>query len=228
MHTNGHDQAPTNEVNPVSLAQGHEPDRVDIRRILYVAAALVITFILSWTTVTLTINYVRAPSTEKPTNVLAANRNDAPLNARLNRISSDDAVKADSRQPRLDGLDRLRGLDQNRLDEYKKDNPSYDPPWVKSRERTKEGNSPDFHPEDLRPSSEHGKQLGLQGYSWSDKARNIVRIPIDQAMKLALTSKDPKNPKRDYLASENGLSPDSIRQVTPKPTTTEQPKAGLH
>ena len=145
MATN-HDESPNSDVNPVSLKQGHEPDRIDVKPILYVGGVLIVTFIVTYTTVTLIVNSLRATSTETPNNRIAANRSEAPLKDRLNRISSSDN-KADYKQPRLEGLERLKGED---------------PPWVRSTERTPEGNSPHYHPEDLRPSSDLGKKLGLQ------------------------------------------------------------------
>jgi hypothetical protein len=85
------------------------------------------------------------------------------------------------------------------VQEYKQD-PSVarnDPAYMRSRLPEEKGNSPHYHPEDLRPSSE--KQMELQRYTWLDKAGGVARIPIDEAMKLVLTAKNPNAKDKSFL-----------------------------
>jgi hypothetical protein len=186
MTTNGHNDAPNTDVNPQALQQGHEPDKVNARALLYVPAVLVVCFIITFVIVTKIVDYVRAPSTEKPDNALAAKHNDAPINDRLGRISSefDEAKKPLYKQPRLEGA---KQLDTNEV------------PFVKSYEPTKEGNSPQYHADDMRPSSAHGKELGLQDYKWVDEKHGIVRLPIEAAMKAVLEAKNPSDPSKRLI-----------------------------
>ena len=75
-----------------------------------------------------------------------------PLNERLGAIPA----------PRLDGLRELQAV----------------PPTVSPSGDAPRGNSPDFHPEDLRPA----RHEGLQTYGWVDRDKDIARIPIGRAM----------------------------------------------
>ncbi len=184
MDTNGHDAPPNTEVNPQALAQGHEPDKVDTRIIIYVPLILLVCFLLTWLTVTWIINYIRSPSTEKPKNQMAAVRQAEPINERLGRINSSTPL-AEVKQPRLDGLNRLKNEGE--------------PVYVRSFAPTEDGNSPQYHPEDLRPSSEVSKKLGLQSYSWIKKDE-LARIPLQEALKMVLKAKNPKSPSGSFIA----------------------------
>lgn len=206
---NSHDLPPNNDVNPESIKLGHEPDKINARTILYVPIALVITFALAYFTVTLIINYMRAPSTEKPANELAAKHNKTlfnqrQLNERLGEISSTDknaAVKA----PRLEGLQELN---------------SDRPPFMISSLPTEKGNSPAYHPEDLRTTSELARKLGLQSYLWKDKDKSLIRIPIAEALKLLGEGAKDKDSDAGKLYSkvlkfEKKVNPEELRQGLP-------------
>ncbi|MCE9531782.1 MAG: hypothetical protein K8T89_11765 [Planctomycetes bacterium] len=171
---------PNSDVDPQSIKQGFETDRLDLRAIIYVPIALLITFGMAYTVVTLLINYMRAPVKDPNTNSLAAARNDVHLRDRLGRISSTDP-QAEVKQPRLDGADRLQ---PDPLP------PAVEAPYyVKSTDKTKDGNSTPYAPEDLRPSSALGISLGLQSFNWIDSKEKTLRIPIDEAMKAMLDMK---------------------------------------
>jgi hypothetical protein len=235
MHTE-HD-APNTDVNPESIKAGHEADVVHVRTILYVPVALVITFALCYGVVTLIVNYMRSPSRNPAGTSLAANYNRTAvqqdeLNKQLDRISSTDP-KADVRAPRLEGLDTLS---------------SKVAPYVESSVPTKEGNSPHYHPEDLRAGSKKAdgsyRWPELQEYSWKDKEKSLVRIPIGEALKIlgeGAQDKDSEAKKlyQKVLKYEDKVNPDSIRANEPKPsnpfwgikTSTEPkeaPKGGGH
>ena len=72
-------------------------------------------------------------------------------------------------QPRLDGL---RALTEQ-------------PPTVSPSDREAKGNSPDYHPEDMRPE----RQAQLQEYRWVDREKGVATIPIERAMKLVAAGK---------------------------------------
>src|SRR4029078_4395140 len=66
-------------LDPVALKQGHEPDTINLRSVMYVPIALVLTFALAYLIVTLTIRNLRAPAKDSGSGSLAAKRNEAPL-----------------------------------------------------------------------------------------------------------------------------------------------------
>jgi hypothetical protein len=156
MHTD-HD-APNSDVNPESLKQGHEPDRVDIRTILYVPVAIVIACAMTFGVVTLIVWTLRQrpPESKLPAVVY----NEVGNNESLNRIPA----------PRLDGLEELK--------------PTGQPVFVESSNPTATGNSPAYHADAMWPWSKHGFELGLQSYKWQDKGKDIVRIPVMEAIKI--------------------------------------------
>jgi hypothetical protein len=198
-------------VNPAAVQRGHEEDKVDAKSIMYVPLALIATFVLAYVVVTLLVNYVRAPSKEAPANPMAARLNERPLNERFERIDSSNP-NAPNKQPRLEGLQRVKGDDS---------------PYWHSMNPTADGNSPWFHPEDMRLSSEYSKKLGLQSYAWVDDHHTSVRVPVAEAMKIALTLKDPKNPGAAFLAiSEKPISRDELKD-TSKPSNAHWGAVGI-
>jgi hypothetical protein len=188
-----HTPPPNSDVNPLSLQQGHEPDKIDTRTVVYVPIVLLICFLLSWVTVTLVFNYVRGGPAERPKNREAAIRQAAPINERLARINSSTPL-AEVKQPRLEGLNELKNENE--------------PPFLRSFEPLTDpssGNSPHFHPDDLRPNSERSKELGLQSYSWIKKDE-LARIPIEEALKTVLKAKKPKGPGKEKEKEESYIS----------------------
>jgi len=183
MATNGHDEPISTDVNPEALKQGYEPDTVNIRAILYVPVVLVLCFLVTYWIVTKIVVYTRQGPPPPVVNEANAERGLAPINERLGRISSEPGAHPEYKQPRLEGGQLLKG----------------DPaqPFVKSYEPTETGNSPHYHPEDLRPSSELGKKLGLQDYKWVDEKKGIAALPVSEAMKAVLDAKNPSG--KPYL-----------------------------
>ncbi len=205
--THGHGDDTSGYVNPEALHRGHEEDKVDIKSILYVPLALVATFVLAYVVVTLIINSVRAPSTEKPDNPKRAKLNEAPINDRFARIDSSDP-KAEEKQPRLEGMQQVEGADL---------------PYWRSMLPTKEGNPRWFHPEDMRITSAYAKELGLQDYAWVDEEKKVVRVPVETALKLVLSAKDPKNAGVDYLAASKEPIPRDNLKDGSKPSNPQLP-----
>lgn len=209
MHTD-HESPPNSDVNPESIKQGYETDRLNVRTILYVPIALVFTFGLAYLVVTLIIENTRLGPKEKSRNPMAAARNEVPIKDRLNRMSSSDP-SAESKQPRLEGALRLEGDG---------------PPYVRSTDPLKEGNSRQFHPEEMRPNSSYAKELGLQDYTKDPKDKEkVLRIPIEEAIKLALAN-------ANYLKSqtEGGKKdgqPVELRDLRGETPTTSNPQLGI-
>lgn len=177
-------------IDPVALQQGHEPDTVDLRGVLYVPAALVVTFVIAYTVVTLVINSTKRDWTPPGPNEDRDRRAQAPLNERLSRIEKE----------RLEGLQEFKGDPSVRPG---------DPAYLRSRVPAEEGNSPQYHPEELRPNSEHGKKLGLQDYGpvreeWRKQLNlpaTATRIPVEEAIKIVGGNSAGKK-DQPYLAAQ--------------------------
>jgi hypothetical protein len=105
-------------------------------------------------------------------NPFAVQDNDAPLNSRLDRIHRGGIVD----QPRLEPL-RERTGDERAI----------------SRPATTTGNSPELHPEDIRPSPENTPELYKVG--WINATKTVGRITIEEAMNLYLQKGFPTDKK---------------------------------
>jgi len=201
MHTD-HD-VPNSDVNPESLKQGHEPDTVDVRTILYVPVAIVIAGLMTFGIVTRIVTTLRErpPESKLPAVVY----NDVGNNESLSRIPA----------PRLDGLEELI--------------PTGQPVYVESSNPTPTGNSPAYHADDMWPWSKHGFELGLQSYKWQDKGKDIVRIPVMEAIKIlgeGAKDKDGDAAARKLyeksLKSENKVNLEMIHNYRPTASNPQQ------
>jgi hypothetical protein len=143
------------------VARGYEADVYDPRSVMSVPLMVILFFVLAFGTVT-TVFYFIAPSPTDPrTHPQAAERNKAPLNERLDRIHRGGEVD----QARLEPL-KLRSGD----------------PRAISQPSLPTGNSPELHPEDLRPTKD--RYPGLYSTGWADPGKAVGRIGIDKAMSL--------------------------------------------
>jgi hypothetical protein len=194
------DHAGPTGVNPVALREKHEPDHVDVRGILLVPAVIVVVGFLCYVTVTLIFGNFLSIERELPKNAnpMAAKRSGEPLKQRLERTSSTDP-NAEVQQPRPEGLRLMAGADADTS------------PWLRSRLPAADGNSPEYHPEDLR--ADRWPQLNGKGPEWVDQQKGLVRIPIERAMELAVKNKS--------------MLPVQEKTVDPNATTTAagRPKA---
>jgi len=151
----------------------YEPDGFSVKPILMVPFAVIASGIGAFIITTLIFDEIFDPVTKDPsTFVQAAERNkDASLNERMARISSTDP-KAEVNAPRLEWM----RISENVMSADKKT-------VLVSAEMTpglfkKEGNSPEYHPEDLRAN----RQPGLNSYAKTKDG--LVKIPVDKAIEL--------------------------------------------
>jgi hypothetical protein len=178
MATDGHggDFVPTGPTHNL----GYEPDHFAVKTILVVPGAVLATILVVYVITTLIFGNIFGPNAEevKPTVPAGAERNAAPLNERIARISSTDP-KADYLQPRLEGVQQKRNY-------YKDGNPeNKDPSNVVTPEMiptqpTVKGNSPLYHSDDLRPEN-----VPAVAHPTTPGA-----VAVDKAIELA---SDPKN-----------------------------------
>ena len=180
--------APEHETSPpgaeaVSVKAGHEPDRFDVKGILYVPALVAATLFVTYFLVSGIFYWIRDPKSPAGTNPQVTALNDNSFNARAGRISSTDPEPVENRpgtavpQPRLEFIRESAGGRE-------KDAPVY----YRSERGMQERNSPEIRPEDLRadnyvdPAS--GKKvLAEYGYV-GDKTKNVIRVPIDEAIHM--------------------------------------------
>lgn len=146
--------------DPSVIERGYEEDRYDAASVFSVPLIVVVFFVLAFGVTTILFYYLapgRADPSEHP---LAVERNSVPLNERLSRIRRGGEVD----QPRLEPL-KLRAGDARAI----------------TQPELREGNSPEYHPEDLRPSPETTPDL----YKIEQFTNELVRIDIDTALRLA-------------------------------------------
>lgn len=150
----------------------YEPDKFSVKPILMVPFAVVATGIGAFIITTLIFDNIFDPAEkEASTFQEAAERGRAPLNDRMARISSTDP-KAEVNAPRLEWVRQTEPV----MSEDKK-TVMVTSEWTTTLPK-KTGNSPEYHPEDLRAD----RQPGLTGYVKSKDG--LTKIPVDKAMDL--------------------------------------------
>lgn len=188
--------APEHETDPpgvedASLKAGHEPDRFQVKGILYVPAAVVVLLIFAYTCITSIFGALRARDAraDAAANPITKAINDETINKRFSRISSTDE-KAPVKQPRLE-----------MLRETKEPNTEEDPAFYRTKQwvPTPGVNPPEITPQDLRPERyvdpATGQRILVERAPVGKPGSGLVRIPIAQAIKL-LSS--PKHEEHDH------------------------------
>lgn len=174
MATNhGHDEPVLGAVDPAALAAGHEPDNTfAVKPILGVPLAVVVTFVIAFSVAAGAFAYFRTVEKDPyahPEAVEAASK------------GTDDRLRATERA----GLreNKLRQVDQPRLEPLKlleKDGMFY------ARPPLAEGNSPEIHPEEIKPD----RVAELQTKGYTDESHKFAKIPIGDAMRIAAGDKN--------------------------------------
>ncbi len=153
----------------------YEPDRPDIKPILAVPIAVIVTTILAYVATQLIFDHVFSTSRDEnkypSDSPIAAEFGKKPLTERLKSISSTDP-NAEVKQPRLEEM-RTRA-------QAKRDGAYPITAELTTQQPLKNdpSNSPAYHPEDLR--AERSKELN----TYSQKEGGPVQIPIAKAMEL--------------------------------------------
>lgn len=150
-------------VDSGAIQRGHEADSYDFKSVLSVPLLVIVFFVLAFATVTIIFSFVSQSEVDPNANPWAVKQNEAPLNERLNRIQRGGEVN----QPRLEPL-RERSGDARAI----------------TRPETATGNSPELHPEDIRPNKENTPELYKDG--WLDPSKAFAHIAINDAMKIGL------------------------------------------
>lgn len=191
-------------VDPVALKLGHEPDLFEVKPILSIPFAVVVTFIIGFAVAAGVFVFVmnKGKETDPRAHPAGLARGEAPLNERLARISQKGSTTVPSEvdAPRLETLQRLQGNDQKGVQ-------------FTTQPPVPTGNSPWIHPEELQP----GRYKELHRAEYLDKDKKTARIPIDDAMKLLIE-------KKMLPAASNGARP---QPVVDQPTNGNGGRGGL-
>lgn len=174
--------------SPYSVKDGHEADKFEVKGILYVPVFVVIVVGITYALISAIFFSINKPpaSVSSQPNEQVIQQNKPLINERFARISSTepkplaDIPGTGVPQPRLEYLRKTEG-----------DTPT-DPPFLRSKLPLPEGNSPELHPEDLRPENylEPGTNIKiLETGAWLDKDHKLARISIDDAIKAVVTQK---------------------------------------
>ena len=183
-----------------SVAAGHEPDRFNVKTILYVPLLVAVTVVVGFTIITtLFVTIVRKASPNGNTDPQSQTEAQKPINERFARISSTDPNAA-IHQPRLEYLKQVDNGPDGK-----------DPPHYRSKRPIEyAGATYEIRPEDLRPQnyidpSKHRKILIETGYV--DRDKKIVSIPIADAMELLVNGH--KLPTRK-VQSDRGVNEGTV------------------
>lgn len=133
--------------SPETVARGYEEDVYDSRTVLSVPILVILFFVLAFGIVTILFSVIAYPNASSRAHPQAAERNKRPLNERLrdNERGLSDPRTGDG-QPRLEPL-RQRSGDARAI----------------TRPELPTGNSPEIHPEDIRPTPERFPELYAAG-----------------------------------------------------------------
>ena len=171
--SHGHGEEPVlGAVNPDALQAGHEPDNTfAVKPILGVPLAVVVTFVIAFSVAAGAFAYFRAPEADRYAHPDAVARAAKGTNDRLDTIERAGLRANDKRlvdQPRLEPLKRLEADGMFHL-----------------RVPMPTGNSPEIHPEEIKPD----RVAELQTAGYADKDHKFAKIPIADAMRIAAADK---------------------------------------
>ena len=171
-------------VDPAAIKRGHEADGYHAASVLSVPLMVVGFFLTAFAVTSGVFYFVTKPETDPSAHPGAAARNAPPLNDRLNRTYRGGEID----QPRLEPL-VLRDEGGQTF----------------SRQPLKQGNSPQIHPEALRVSKENTPALFATG--WVDQGKKVARIPLSDAMDIALKGGVLKAAKNETKAATSEHTP---------------------
>jgi hypothetical protein len=164
------------------IKRGYEEDRYDATSVISVPILVIVFFVLAFGTVTVVFRFIRTPGEDPNAHPMVVERNNTPLDERLDWIHRGGKID----QPRLEPLRRL--------------NTNEGDPRAITRPPLADGNSPEFHADDIHPSPENTPALYQSG--WTDPNKTSARLTIDEAMKVWLA---PKN--KLFQVQKPGMEP---------------------
>ena len=211
------DHAPMGPPAAEVIARGYEADAYDAKSVISVPLLVVMFFVLAFGTVTVIFKFIAYPKADPRAHPVAAERNKRPLNERMAGISR----TKEGDQPRLEPL-RLR---DNSV-------PTKDAKWgdmsrAITRPETAEGNSPEIHPEDLRPTKDSFPALFQTGANklGVDKALELSDAHLGTLFKVQAKKSGPLASQHVPTASNAGRgAEESVVEVPGGAKAPEAPK----
>jgi hypothetical protein len=205
------DHSPQGPPPPEVIARGYEADVYDSKTVLSVPLLVILFFVLAFGTVTVIFSLIAYPmAVDDKAHPRAAERNKASLDDRLARIDRDPA-KGDG-QPRLEPLKRRSG----------------DPRAI-SRPELPEGNSPELHPEDLRPTKDKfGSLFATEaGKIGIDKTMSLSNERLKELFPVQAAGSNPPNSQHVPTAANAGRGAGESQVVSPQlPTEPKKDEKG--
>lgn len=151
----------------------YEPDKFAVKTILVVPGVVIATMAVAFIITNVIFGAFFAPKKfePQPASEAGAVANAAQMNDRFDRISSTNP-KADVLQPRLEGIQKRQvygGGDDKKVT-----------PEMISTQPSKDGNSPRYHAEDLRPD-----RVPATAKPAPDPQTGAARLPVGRVIELA-------------------------------------------
>ena len=144
-----------------TIARGHEIDKYDTTSVLSVPLLVVLFFVLAFGTVSIVFYFIAPSPEDKSVHPQARDWNKEEINERIDRLPD----------PRPEGL-KTRSGNSRAITQPEKP----------------VGNSPWIHPDDIRANPTNTP--ALYRFGWTDASKKFARIPIDDAMEIALQPAD--------------------------------------
>jgi hypothetical protein len=169
-----------------SVQVGHEPDKFEVKAILYVPLVVVITLVITYVMVTVLFGPLTAKPEGPPENPQVAQLNANEFNDRIGRISSTDPKPVNGQPDTVVPQPRLEAF-QKQAKEHEGDSEFY-----RSKLPLPGGGPRTIRPEDLRAENFldptfHKKVLAEP--SWVGEDKKFARLPIADAIKLMVEKK---------------------------------------
>ena len=153
------------------IARGYESDGYDNTSVLSVPLLVLLFFVLAFGTVSVIFYFIAYPKPDPRAHPAAAERNKAPLNERMARLGRGKEVD----QPRLEPL-KLRSGDARAI--------------PRPELSVADGNSPELHPEDLRPTKDRFPALFAGGPGKMGLDATLAKSDAELARLFPVQKKD--------------------------------------
>ncbi len=203
----GHDSHASGPPSAETIKRGYEEDVYDTKTVLSVPLLVILFFVLAFGTVTVLFSIYSKPTVDPNAHPQAKARNQADVNARLDRIGRGKEVD----QPRLDQADRLDSR--------------YDPRAI-TRPKLQDGNSRHLHPEDLILTKDGSPEVYVtdKGRVGLDKTMTLGNEVLKNLFKTQVTGSKPDDSQFVPTAANAGRGAEGSLVVVPKLPEAKQPE----
>jgi hypothetical protein len=204
-NSHGHDTPAIGGPTEETVKRGYEVDTFDTKSVLSVPLLVILFFVLAFGTVTVLFGIYSKKAPDRNTHPLAAERNKADLNTRLDRIRRGGEVD----QPRLEPLRRRKGS-----------------PEAITSSQEESGNSPELHPEDLIATSDRYPELFKSDANrvGLDQSLALDQNALNALFKTQATGTKPPVMQFSPTGSNAGRGAEQSQATPPKLPVAKQPE----